>query len=154
MGIKIQQVVLNKLKNSRKDSLSKKVDLSLVDDIDNEFNYLEESYSEATYAPELFNEWIDKTNDFNTQLSIDIDNFVINGSARGFQEAAEDMQVKIDELEIKAEELGINPSELISNYDEIKNILSDALNAEERMRSAYEELLRETNERFGLANFM
>jgi len=154
MGIKIKQVVLNKLKNSRKDSLSKKVDLSLVDDIDNEFNYLEESYSEATYAPELFNEWIDKTNDFNTQLSIDIDNFVINGSARGFQEAAEDMQVKIDELEIKAEELGINPSELISNYDEIKNILSDALNAEERMRSAYEELLRETNERFGLANFM
>jgi len=149
-----KQLILNKLKNARKETLSKKVDLSLVDDIDNEFNYLEESYSEATYAPELFNEWIDKTNDFNTQLSIDIDNFVINGSARGFQEAAEDMQVKIDELEIKAEELGINPSELISNYDEIKNILSDALNAEERMRSAYEELLRETNERFGLANFM
>ena len=149
-----KQIILNKLKNARKQELSKKVDLSLVDDIDNDFNYLEQSYSEATYAPELFNEWIDKTNDFNTELSMDIDNFVINGSARGFEEAAENMQVKIDELEIKAEELGINPSELISNYDEIKNILSDALNAEERMRSAYEELLRETNERFGLANFM
>ena len=61
MGIKIQQVVLNKLKNSRKDSLSKKVDLSLVDDINYEFQYLQEEVSRLSYTvEEYFEEEFDK----------------------------------------------------------------------------------------------
>ena len=148
-----KQIILNKLKNARKQELSKKVDLSLVSDIDNEFNFLEQSYSDAIYGSDLFNEWIGRVQGFNNDLGMVIDDFVVNGAGGMFEEAAENMRVKIEELESKSEELGINPSELVSNYEEIKNILSDASNAEETYRSAYKELLRETNERFGLADF-
>lgn len=148
----IKKTVFNRL-NHKKQELSKKVDLSLVDDIDGMYDWLEDSYSNALYAPELFNEWIDKVEDFNTELSMGVDNFVVNSSARSFEEAAENMQVKIEELEIKAEELGINPSELIRDYEEIKNILNNSVNAVERMTSAYDELKRVANERFGLADF-
>ena len=142
-----------------KKSLSKtelknvKVDLSLVDDIDNEYDWLEMSYSEASYGPELFEEWIDRVNEFNSEMSMSVDNFVVNGSARSFEEAADNMRVKIDELELKAEELGISPDSLVSNYSEIKSILDNASAVNEDFNRSYQELRRETNERFGLADF-
>ena len=143
-----------------KKSLSKtelknlKVDLSLVDDIDNEYDWLEMSYSEASYGPELFEEWIDRVNEFNSEMSMSVDNFVVNGSARSFEEAADNMRVKIEELELKAEELGISPDSLVSNYSEIKSILDNASAVNEDFNSSYQELRRETNERFGLADFL
>ena len=147
-----KQLILNKLKNARKESL-KKVDLSLVDDIDNEFDWLEQSYSEASYGGEFMREWIDKIMDFNTELSIAVDNYVVNGAAYSFEEAYTNMRVKIEELEIKAEELGVNPAELIRNYEEIKDILSNAEAIDSDFKSAYKDVLREANERFGLADF-
>jgi len=142
-----------------KKSLSKtelknlKVDLSIVDDIDSSFNYLEQSYSDASYGPELFSDWTDRLNDFNTEMSIEVDNFMLNGSARGFEEASEEMRLWIADLEVKAEELGISPDSLVSNYSEIKNILDIADSVNEDFRSSYQELRREANERFGLADF-
>ena len=149
--------VFNKLFGKK--SLSKtelknlKVDLSLVDDIDNEYDWLEMSYSEASYGPELFEEWIDRVNEFNSEMSMSVDNFVVNGSARSFEEAADNMRVKIEELELKAEELGISPDSLVSNYSEIKSILDNASAVNEDFNRSYQELRRETNERFGLADF-
>lgn len=148
-----KQLILNKLKNARKETLSKKVDLSLVDDIDSMYNWLEQSYSEASYGAEFMREWEDKIMDFNTELSIAVDNYVVNGAAYSFEEAYTDMRVKIEELEIKAEELGVNPSELIRDYEEIKNILSNAEAVDNEFKSAYKEVLRQSNERFGLADF-
>jgi len=142
-----------------KKSLSKtelknlKIDLSLVDDIDSNFNYLQQSYSEALYGPDLFSDWTDRLNDFNNEMSIEVDNFMINGSARGFEEASQEMRLWIADLEVKAEELGITPNDLISNYEEIKDILNNADSVDSDFRSSYQELRREANERFGLADF-
>lgn len=148
-----KQIILNKLKNARKESLSKKVDLSLVDDLDREFDWLETTYSDASYGPSLFEEWIDKIQDFNSELSLGVDNFVVNGTGYQFEDQVKNMKPKIEELEIKAEELGINPSDLVRNYEEIKSILMDSDAIIEEYDSSYRELLREANERFGLANF-
>tara|TARA_R110000782_G_scaffold267414_1_gene362813 strand:+ start:381 stop:851 length:471 start_codon:yes stop_codon:yes gene_type:complete len=143
-----------------KKSLSKtelknvKIDLALVDDIDSEFNYLQQSYSEASYAPELFEDWTNRIQDIENEMSIEVDNFMLNGAARGFEEAAENMRAKIDELEIKANELGIGPGTLISNYEEILMILDNSNFVNDDFRSSYGELLRYTNERFGLADFL
>ena len=98
-------------------------------------------------------EWQDKILDFGTELSIAVDNYVVNGAGYSFEEAYTNMRVKIEELESKSEELGINPSELVSNYEEIKDILSNAESVDSEFKDAYKEVLREANERFGLADF-
>lgn len=122
-----------------------KIDLSLVDDIDNEYDWLEMSYSEASYGVEFMAEWEQKIYDFSNELSIAVDNYVVNGAAYSFQEAADNMRVKIEELELKAEELGISPDSLVSNYAEIKNILDSADSVDTEFRNAYKEVLRASN---------
>ena len=131
----------------------KKVELSVVDEIDNEFGWLEQSYTEASYGVEFMREWKDKIMEFNSELSIAVDNYVVNGAAYSFEEAYTDMRSKIETLEEKANDLGINPSELIRDYDEIKNILSVAESVDSEFKSAYKELLTQANDRFGLADF-
>tara|TARA_R100000935_G_scaffold44760_2_gene67768 strand:- start:2158 stop:2625 length:468 start_codon:yes stop_codon:yes gene_type:complete len=121
------------------------INLSLVGDIDNEYDFLELSYSEASYGVEFMAEWEQKIYDFSTELSIAVDNYVINGAAYSFQETADNMKVKIEELELKAEELGISPDSLISNYEEIKNILDSADSVDTEFRNAYKEVLRASN---------
>ena len=131
----------------------KQVKLSIVDEINNEYQWLEQSYSDASYGVEFMQEWIDKIIDFNTELSIAVDNYVVNGAGYSFQEAYTDMRSKIETLEENANDLGISPAELIRDYDDIKNILSVAESVDSEFRSAYKELLRQANERFGLADF-
>ncbi len=134
-----------------KKSLSKtelknlKIDLSLVDDIDNEYDWLEMSYSEAIYGVDFMQEWEQKIYDFSSELSIAVDNYVVNGAAYSFQETADNMRVKIEELELKAEELGISPDSLVSNYSEIKDILNSADSVDTEFRNAYKEVLRASN---------
>ena len=59
-----------------KKSLSKtelknlKVDLSLVGDIENEYDWLEMSYSEASYGVDFMAEWEQRIYDFSNELSI------------------------------------------------------------------------------------
>ena len=141
--------VFNKLFGKK--SLSKtelknlKIDLSLVDEIDNEYDWLEMSYSEASYGVDFMAEWEQRIYDFSSELSIAVDNYVVNGAAYSFQEAADNMRVKIEELEVKAEELGISPDSLVSNYSEIKSILDNADSVDTEFRNAYKEVLRASN---------
>lgn len=134
-----------------KKSLSKtelknlKVDLSLVGDIENEYDWLEMSYSEASYGVDFMAEWEQRIYDFSNELSIAVDNYVVNGAAYSFQETADNMRVKIDELELKAEELGISADSLVSNYSEIKSILDNADSVDTEFRNAYKEVLRASN---------
>ena len=146
---------MKKFKNSTEVNLNKtyKIKLSLVSEIDNEFDFLEQTYSEASYGVEFMKEWQDKIMDFNTELSIAVDNYVVNGSAVSLEEAATNMRVKIDELERTSEELGLSPSEIIRNYDEIKRILADADQVDKEFTDAYYDVLEQANDRFGLAKF-
>lgn len=139
--------IIDKLKPAKK-----ALELSIVNDIDNEYNWLEQSYSDASYGVEFMQEWEQKIYDFSNELSIAVDNYVVNGAAYSFQEAAENMQEKINELEIKAEELGIDPGDLIANYDDILNILSNADAVDTEFRDAYKEVLKASNN-VALADF-
>ena len=134
-------------KHNLNTNLSKehKVALSLVGDIENDYDWLEQSYSEASYGVEFMEEWEQKIYDFSSELSIAVDNYVINGAARSFEEVAQNMRSKIQELDIKADELGINPADLVANYSEIAGILevADAVNAD--FTNAYKEVLKASN---------
>tara|TARA_R110000744_G_scaffold198084_1_gene317289 strand:+ start:392 stop:841 length:450 start_codon:yes stop_codon:yes gene_type:complete len=132
--------ILDNLKPAKK-----AVELSIVNDIDSSFDWLEQSYSEASYGVDFMQEWEQKIYDFSTELSIAVDNYVINGAAYSFQEEAQNMQAKIDELEVKADELGIMPNDLISNYEEIKDILNNADSVDTEFRNAYKEVLKASN---------
>jgi len=132
--------IIDKLKPAKK-----AVELSIVNDIDSSFDWLEQSYSEASYGVDFMAEWEQKIYDFSSELSIAVDNYVINGAAYSFQEEAQNMQAKIDELEVKADELGIMPGDLISNYEEIKEILNNADSVDTEFRNAYKEVLKASN---------
>lgn len=132
--------IVDKLKPAKK-----AVELSIVNDIDSSFDWLEQSYSEASYGVDFMQEWEQKIYDFSTELSIAVDNYVINGAAYSFQEEAQNMQARIDELEAKADELGIMPGDLISNYEEIKEILNNADSVDTEFRNAYKEVLKASN---------
>jgi len=132
--------IIDKLKPAKK-----AVELSIVNDIDSSFDWLEQSYSEASYGIDFMAEWEQKIYDFSSELSIAVDNYVINGAAYSFQEEAQNMQAKIDELEVKADELGIMPEDLISNYEEIKEILNNADSVDTEFRNAYKEVLNASN---------
>ena len=45
-----KQIILNKLKNARKQELSKKVDLTLIDDLDRAYTDFLLSYNDALYS--------------------------------------------------------------------------------------------------------
>ena len=68
MAIKFNQVILDKLKKNITE-LSKKVDLSLVDDINYEFEYLQEEVSRMSYTTE---EWFDEKFEEFYQLRSDL----------------------------------------------------------------------------------
>ncbi len=146
---------MKKFKNSTEVNFSKihKINLGVVDDIESEYSWLEQSYSEASYGIEFMEEWQDKIMDFNTELSIAVDNYVVNGAAMSFEEAYTNMRPRIEQVERTAEELGLNPEDLISNYSEIKDILSNADQVDADFVDAYKNVLNEANDRFGLANF-
>jgi len=136
-----------------KSSPKYKIALSIVSDIDSEFSWLEQSYSEASYGYEFMQEWEDKILDFNTELSIAVDNYVVNGAAYSFEEAASNMRTKIDDVDRVASDIGIDPEALVPNYQEIKDILNNADAVNSEFRDAYRNVLIQANERFGLADF-
>ncbi len=121
------------------------INLSLVDDIDSNFGWLEQCYSEAEYGIAFMQEWEQRIYDFSNELSIAVDNYVVNGAAYSLDEAAENMQVRIQELEAKADDLGIDPDSLVSNYSEIKNILDNADSVDTEFVNAYKEVLKASN---------
>lgn len=130
-----------------------KVTLSIVSDIESEYEWLEQTYAEASYGVEFMEEWLDKIMDFNTELSIAVDNYVVNGAAMSLEEASNNMKVKIADLEAAADNLGIDAISLVANYQEIKDILNDADTVDSNFVDAYKNVLNEANDRFGLANF-
>jgi vacuolar-type H+-ATPase subunit I/STV1 len=114
------QTAFNKLQ--RKQVELNKTQLSIVDEIDSEYESLERAYSEASYlAYEYGDEIMEAFSDLRMKYSLD--DYIINGETRSLEEYAQNMQAKIDQLEQSAEELGVDPAELIRDYEDIKQIL-------------------------------
>jgi len=111
-----KQLILNKLKNARKESLSKKVDLALVDDINYDFQYLQEEVSRMSYTTE---EWFDEKFEEFYQLRSDLRSIYFQNSESYIDSAdvAGDKEVLL-QIKQKADELGISVEDVYPDYQE------------------------------------
>jgi hypothetical protein len=129
-------------------STKRKIDLSLVDDIENEVDSFESAESDASYlAYEYGDEVIDAYDDF--RMKYDLDNYVVNGSVRYLEESAEILKASLSKLEIAADELGIPPSEVYYDYDDLKQRVDNAQSLSDEAKSKY----REVTDYTGMPNF-
>ena len=134
-------------------SKARKLKLSVVNEIESNVNWLEEATSEASYyANERFDEILDEIADFQTNLSMEVDNVVVNGSARSLDEAGSTMLELLEKLETGAADLGVDPSELLDNYMEIKEMAEEAQFTYEVFVEKYKEVVKESSN--GLATFL
>lgn len=129
-------------------STKRKIDLSLVDDIENEVDSFESAESDASYlAYELGDEVIDAYDDFRMKYALD--DYVVNGSVRYLEESAEILKASLSKLEIAADELGIPPSEVYYDYDNLKQRVDNAQSLSDEAKSKY----REVTDYTGMGNF-
>tara|TARA_R110002049_G_scaffold247764_1_gene422286 strand:+ start:385 stop:819 length:435 start_codon:yes stop_codon:yes gene_type:complete len=133
-----KQVVLNKLKNSRKDSLSKKVDLSILDqfsygtyqDMQQEVDNL--NYFTQEWFPEKFDQWYD--------LGRDIYSIYFQRGEPLLTEADFNTdEAVLDKIKEAADELGIEVTQVYPEYFEHKDAITEGLGyAEEFERQKQE----------------
>ncbi len=129
MAIKLNQVVLNKLKNAKKDSL-KKVNLGLIDEFNYDFMNLEDEISTLNY---LAYEWHDEKFEEYRQAFMTLnDEYTHNGSSViRYADLERDEQLLV-EIAQKAEELGLAPSEVYDDYDEHYRTILDMKEADQQ----------------------
>ena len=140
--------VYSKLPNQKVNLKAQKVNLSLVDDIQNELDSFEQAESEASYlAYEYGDEIIEAYSEFSMKYSLD--DYIINGSTKYLEESAEILSIALNELQTKAEELGIDPNEILNDFDDIKQRVD---NAEALYRDAKDKYYEVMNYA-GFANF-
>ena len=129
-------------------STKRKVDLSLVDDIENEIDTFEEAESDANYlAYEFGDEIINAYEDF--QRKYDLDNYIVNGTVTLLEDYAADLKVKLDKLQVAADELGINPNDIYEDYDYLRDRVDDASSLYNDAKDKYREVVEYT----GMNNF-
>jgi len=132
--------VYDKMPNKKVDLKAHKVDLSLVDDIQNELDRFEQAESEASYlAYEYGDEIIDAYDEFTMRYNID--NYIINGATRDLEEVSEILATALSELQTKAEELGIDPSEILFDFDDIKQRVDNAPALNNYAKEKYKEVI-------------
>ena len=115
-------------------STKRKIDLSLVDDIENEVDRFDAAESDASYlAYELGDEVIDAYDDFKMKYSLD--DYVINGNVRDLEEVADILREGLSKLELAANELGIPPSEVYYDYENLKQRVDNAQSLSDEAKS-------------------
>jgi len=133
--------VYDKMPNKKVDLKAHKVDLSLVDDINNELDSFEQAESEASYlAYEYGDEIIDAFYEFRSKYSLD--DYIINGKTRYLEESAEILATALSELQTKAEELGIDPNEILYDFDDIKQRVDNAPSLNSDAKEKYREVIK------------
>lgn len=126
---------LKKQENLDKFNLkSKKLNLSVVDDLESKLSDFEMAEGEASYlAYDYGDEILDAFSDL--QQRYNIDDYIINGMTKFLDEAAEDIAADLDKIEQAANEIGIDPNDIYYDYDNLR----DRVNNADRLASdAYE----------------
>jgi hypothetical protein len=142
MAIKFNQVILNKLQKN-KTKLSKKVDLSLLDDFSfGQYNELEEQVSNLSYNvnewfPEKFDQWYDIGRDI---YAIYFQNAEPFPTETDFNN---DLEI-IEEIYRKSEELGISADTIYPSIEEHKRLCEEGQGLLAEFASQGEEFLRES----------
>ena len=132
--------VYSKLPNQKVNLKAHKVDLSLVDDIQNELDSFEQAESEASYlAYDYGDEIMEAYIEFSMKYSLD--DYIINGSTKYLEESAEILSRALNELQTKAEELGIDPNEILNDFDDIKQRVDNASSLNSDAKAKYREII-------------
>lgn len=101
----------------------KEVKLSLVDDIQNQKDYLENAYSELSY---ILNEWAGDKEDELYRIQGELDNIIVNSEATSTEIFIQELAEPLKRLEDNAKSLGIEPDEIYDEYQDAKDMLEDA----------------------------
>tara|TARA_R110002167_G_scaffold363060_1_gene582804 strand:- start:507 stop:935 length:429 start_codon:yes stop_codon:yes gene_type:complete len=137
MAIKFNQVILNKLQKNKTD-LSKKVDLSLYDGLQYDFNSLQDEVSRLSYSTE---EYFDEKFEEFYQLRSDLRSVYFQNSEAfiSSDDVSNDLEI-LNDIIAKSEELGIDPTEVDANIFEQIKLIEDLKYYEERFESQKREL--------------
>tara|TARA_R110000764_G_scaffold238033_1_gene334752 strand:- start:34 stop:492 length:459 start_codon:yes stop_codon:yes gene_type:complete len=134
---------------SKTELKNKKIDLSIVTDIESELSEFEQAASDASYlAYEFIDQAIDAYDEW--QRNYPIDDYVINGAIRNLPESTEIMQGYLEKLEIAANELGIQPDEILDDYEYIKGQVVGA----ESLYTDAKDKMREISSYTGINDFL
>lgn len=132
MPIKFNQVILDKLKKGRQETLSKKVELSLLSDLDGFNRVVDEARIKLDdFSNDWVNRYIDLQNEASTLSDLQFDYIAYMG----------DLKRAMERLEANVSELGIDPISIQeyedaaltegifrANLDEFAEIVSTAQN--------------------------
>ena len=117
---------LKKHENLKKFNLkSKKLNLSVVDDIQSKLDSFEMAEGEASYlAYDYGDEILDAFSDL--QQRYNIDDYIVNGNTRYLDEAAEDLGADLDKVKEAADQIGIDPNDIYYDYDNLRERVNNA----------------------------
>ena len=148
MKHKTIKTVYNKLAKDKTDLKTHKVDLSLVDDIENLVDSFELAESDASYlADEYGDEIIDAYDSFQSQYPLD--DFIVNGSAVYLEEYGQELLRLLESLKANADELGVDPNEIVGDFDDLYQRASNWESLNNDALKKYREVI----EYVGLPNF-
>jgi len=126
-------------------SKTRRVNMSVVEDIQDAWSNFEELSSLASYyADERFDELIDEIYEFRSKLSEEVDNLVVNTSVSMLEEEGENLIKLLDKLESAAADLDTDPSELLDEYVDIREAAEEAKYLYESFKDKYLEVVRDS----------
>lgn len=119
------------------------VKLSLIDEINEEYEYVNEAVGIASYyGYERLEELEDKYLDLQTEISIEVDNMAVNSSVSYVEEGVE----KLSELLLKvvkiADDLGVSPREIYPEYEEKYELATGGMAIYNEFVDRYKEFTR------------
>ena len=135
-------------KATKLSSKKRKVELNLMQEIENLRSYMEDSASEASY---IVNEFAPEKEDMLYDIQRDLDNIIVNSEASSLSDFISDLKDKLETLEDKARDLGMDANELYDEFDDAMRELEFAEQTQgqwDDMKDEYPLLFRLTNLKF------
>jgi len=135
-------------KATKLSSKKRKVELNLMQEIENLRSYMEDSASEASY---IVNEFAPEKEDMLYDIQRDLDNIIVNSEASSLETFISDLKDKLETLEDKARDLGMDANELYDEFDDAMRELEFAEQTQgqwDDMKDEYPLLFRLTNLKF------
>ena len=135
-------------KGTNLSSNKRRVELNLMQEIENMREYMETSMNEASY---IVDEFAPEKEDELYEIQRDLDNIIVNSEASSLETFISDLKDKMDTLEAKANDIGMDADELYDEFDETKKELeyaNDILGKWDDLKNEYPLLFRLTNLNF------
>ena len=122
---------------------SRKVKLGVADDLDSALDRIEDVSSLASYyAYERWDEIMDKVAEFKSEISIEVDNQVVNSEVGYVEDMFYDAKPLMEQLERSANELGIDVNS-IEVYQRAKEVYQQYEEIYDEYRNKYLQLVDE-----------